>query len=550
MENHMKKIVLLNALFNEFMLAEPMSICALSSYLKRDGHEVTLIDPSIQGMNIEEIIDCIFNLSPDIFGISIHRDTNKMDALYIAKELRNKGYKGFICAGGHGPSIGILNEGKYNTMYTSPSYLELGCYIDVFIIGEGELTLSEIASIEKYEKHELKMIKGIAYIENDAFVVTNAREKISDLDTLPYIDRSMLRVLKDKFPIDASASITSGRGCPYDCSFCSVKSYERSQCLPYYRLRSIDNILDEIKQINQLYGIKNFNFEDDSICAGDRKSIDRLIEFAERIICEKMNITFSMYMRIDLINKKLIELLSCAGLNNIFVGVENIDQNILDFLDKNLLVDTIMEKNDELLNAGFSHELGSEKRIMVGYINFLPMSNYETLMKSYNFVRENKITPKALRRKLRLYTGTTMVDKIIRLGYYDDNNLQGWRYEDSFIFSLRLKINSFFNFIFDIRDKIRTIEKFNKAQKLDIKHGINIDNIITYRKKLDEFCFDFYLNSVEIINKSGDRELLLTRYYNDSKDRVLYNQDVQDIIKITNDYYKKYSIDSIDLFRR
>jgi radical SAM superfamily enzyme YgiQ (UPF0313 family) len=104
----------------------------------------------------------------------------------------------------------------------------------VCVVGEGDLTVVELAgAIEN--GNDFLDINGVVYYDNSGrFVCTPSRAAIDDLDSLPYpdfegfgIDRYMqlLRPSDNQFMniIDEPryVPIMSSRSCPYRCTFCS-----------------------------------------------------------------------------------------------------------------------------------------------------------------------------------------------------------------------------------------------------------------------------------------------------------------------------------------
>ena len=69
--------------------------------------------------------------------------------------------------------------------------------------------------------------------------------------------------------------IISGRGCPYNCSFCDVTAQQGKR----YRLRSAENIVDELVWLNRDFGVSMFSFRDPSMICNRR----RLLEICDLI---------------------------------------------------------------------------------------------------------------------------------------------------------------------------------------------------------------------------------------------------------------------------
>lgn len=148
-----------------------------------------------------------------------------------------------------------------------------------------------------------------------------------DLDSLPFPDYSIL-----KTPCK-SANIMSSRGCPYRCTFCTT-----SRMFAPYRTRSVDSVIDEIKMCHEL-GFQYMNFEDDNFTADK----ERAKEICRRIIDENLQFKETFFFgRTDLADDpELLDLLARAHLTRVLIGIESLNQEALDSVDKRQSVEDI-----------------------------------------------------------------------------------------------------------------------------------------------------------------------------------------------------------------
>ena len=150
---------------------------------------------------------------------------------------------------------------------------------------------------------------------------------IEDLDTVPFPDYSIL-----KTPCRA-ANVMSTRGCPYRCTFCTT-----SRHFAPYRQRSVDDVIEEIRVYKAL-GFEYINFEDDNFTA-DR---ERAKEICRRMIDEGLVFKETFFFgRTDLAeDEELLELLSRAHLTRVLIGIESLNQDSLDTVNKGQSVSDI-----------------------------------------------------------------------------------------------------------------------------------------------------------------------------------------------------------------
>jgi radical SAM superfamily enzyme YgiQ (UPF0313 family) len=321
------KILLLNGGFEETQINEPASILALSSYLKKNGkHEVILYDKFMFSNDVNHI-ENIIDENVDFIGISAFSFLSKSNIANLISNIRMQGNKAFIAVGGHDASLNWRE------------YLEDCPAIDAIIVGEGELTLLEL--VNKLEAGEdFSKIPGIAYRDksNGDFVITDHRELIN-IDELPFMDRTMLTKLLSTYGprIIRYATMLSGRGCHGGYSFCSVRAYGKLQNNKYYKLRTIRNIIDEMKHVYNITGIKSFSFADDTFIVPGKNKLERLKEFHEGIKSLPFQVDeLTIVTRVDDLDEPVIELLKNTGVNTMYIGIESFDDNDLRFYQKGI----------------------------------------------------------------------------------------------------------------------------------------------------------------------------------------------------------------------
>ena len=108
-----------------------------------------------------------------------------------------------------------------------------------------------------------KSIPGIAFLDSDKFVQNPERQKIKDLNDLSIPNRKKINLHQyldawKKFHGKNALSVSTMRGCPYTCKWCSRAVYGLS-----YRRRNPDKVVEELVQIKKEYNPDSFWFVDD-----------------------------------------------------------------------------------------------------------------------------------------------------------------------------------------------------------------------------------------------------------------------------------------------
>jgi radical SAM superfamily enzyme YgiQ (UPF0313 family) len=237
---------------------------------------------------------------------------------------------------------------------------ELQEHFDSVIIGEAEEVICKVLN---------EKIKGITY------------SKINkSIDSIPFPARHLL----EKSKIVSSelwegygygngpkaTTIITSRGCPWKCSFCSNIPQK-------VRFRSADNVIEEIKLIISEYDCRNFRFIDDNFIMNEK----RLMELSPKL--KQLDIKFRCGGRSNLITDNICELLTQAGCEEIGLGIESADNNILKLLNKNETV----EDHKKAIKTARNHGLRVKGFFMAG----LPGETRKTIENNKKFIEDTEI---------------------------------------------------------------------------------------------------------------------------------------------------------------
>src|SRR3989344_5163144 len=299
----------------------PLGLAYIAAVLEKAGNEVRIFDGGIYDGN--ELDKNIREFKPNIVGISITTLTFT-ESLECARLIKGIDKNIFIVAGGPHISISPNESIKYDEF-------------DIGIIGEGEYAMLDMIHLAqgKIKKNE---IKGVIYKENGIIARTADRPYLKSLDELPFPARHLLPDLKlyKQTPFKNSrlpqTSMITSRGCPYNCTFCSEYPFKR-----IYRTHSSDYVIKEIKHLIEKYGIKEVAFQDD-VFTLDKK---RVHEICDRIINEKIDITWSCWARVNIVDEELLTKMKKAGCIAISYGIEASDDEELKYVNKGVTMEQI-----------------------------------------------------------------------------------------------------------------------------------------------------------------------------------------------------------------
>ena len=267
----------------------PLGLLYLASYINhyaKKRFQAEIIDIGKENINLKEIISIVKDKKPFVIGIS-SMTPQLQGAIELATKIKKNFPKSIIFLGG--PHISA-----------DPTFIERHSNIfDYAITGESEITFLE--SIIALSKN-----KELPKIQNSQ-IPTN-------LDKLPIPDKKLIK----RQLYNQAESMLFSRGCPFNCYYCSRPSISRN-----IRYRSVSNLIKEIKYCYPFCNGK-INFQDDTFTLNPNK----VINLCKKIIKDDIKISWECNTRIDLVDDKLLKIMSKAGCKQINFGIESGNERV------------------------------------------------------------------------------------------------------------------------------------------------------------------------------------------------------------------------------
>lgn len=297
----------------------PLGMYYIASYLRKYNYEVKVTDAEAENIKPEKIIDEIREFSPLIIGIgsttvAFHR------ALEVARAIKKEFKNIKIILGGPHITSNVKHAMSYNVF-------------DYGILREGEITFLELANAI-IDGTNPDRIEGIAYRdESEKLVVNPEREYISNLDILPFPAYDLIKDINIYSPPPCNykalpvVNVITSRGCPSQCTFCDRNIFGQK-----YRERSPENIVGEIKYMNEKFNVQEIAFVDDTFLI-NKKRIYKLFELLDK---EKISFPWTCMSRINDVDYEFLKFLKSRGCWHISFGIESGDEEILKLIKKNI----------------------------------------------------------------------------------------------------------------------------------------------------------------------------------------------------------------------
>jgi len=299
----------------------PLGLLYLSAWLKRAGVTVEVFDSTF---GERDALDARLAATPGgVLGIY----TNLMTRRSVLRIVRAaKAHRWTVVLGGP--------EGANYP----DEYLAAGA--DVIVVGEGELTTSELLeALPRAGVHRLHEVHGIVFRDEGGRIVRTAeRAKVPDLDSLPWPDREAIdhQLYLDAWKTHHGASsinLITARGCPYRCNWCSHAVYGFS-----HRRRSPANVADEVQWIVERYAPDQVWYADDVFTI----SHPWLAGYAAELRRRGLHRPFETITRADRLQTEAsVALLRELGCYRIWIGSESGSQKILDAMERGVSVEQV-----------------------------------------------------------------------------------------------------------------------------------------------------------------------------------------------------------------
>jgi radical SAM superfamily enzyme YgiQ (UPF0313 family) len=258
-------------------------------------------------------------------------------------------------------------------------------YIDAVVIAEGEEPLLQLI---RYHASliDIKDIPGMVYRNQHGHPIYNKRKRSIEFDKLPIAKRTYLNDIDAAEIKKTSIRVQSARGCLGKCSFClnSYKNRLDKLTTKVWRGKSPERTVEEIKYLQQQFGVQIVNFVDPSFEDPGRNGKKRIENIAKLIIENDLRISFKVNLRAETFTTAdidLLKLLKRAGMDIIVLGIEACNNEELELFGKNADIDTIKRAYWRLRDMDcFS--------LLIGYISIHPYSTIKSVRRSFEFLQE------------------------------------------------------------------------------------------------------------------------------------------------------------------
>ncbi len=310
---------------------EPHGILRVSAAVKQAGHRTDMVVATE-----EDPVEAALRVKPDVVGFSVYTGTQRY---YLDVSRRIKAQL----------DVFSIMGGPHPTFF--PEIIEEEG-VDAVCIGEGEYATVDLMNALQNGD----VVDGIAnwWIRSNGRIHRNPlRPLVTDLDELPFADRDLLYRAHPASRGRKLKPFITGRGCPYNCSFCFNEAYSNLYQGKGRRTRrrSVENVIQELKEVRERYPLSFVMFLDDTFIINKRW----LQELAASYKAE-VGLPFWCQVRPNLVTDEKIALFKDMGCVSVSFGLETANDRLrYEVLNRHITKEQILKASRILREHGVKY---------------------------------------------------------------------------------------------------------------------------------------------------------------------------------------------------
>jgi len=311
----MAKILFLQTVQFEFT-----GVMSISAYLKRAGHQVDLL---LEGEEGSAFFDKIRDYKPDLVAFSAMTGDH-VRCLEIAAQVKKI------------MDVPTLMGGPHPTFF--PETVEHPA-IDVICRGEGEEAAAELCA-RLDQGRDFSDVRNLWVKRNGSIIRNEVGPGENELDNYPIPDRDIYYKYPYLRDYPTKPFITA-RGCPYLCSFCFNRDFNRMYHgkMKVLRRLSPERAMAEMRQVKERYPLKRI-FINDDIFIMDKEWLGRFLPLYR----DQIGLPFACNVRVNLVDEEIVAMLKNAGCYLVMFGIESGDPELRrNILKKNITDEQIRQ---------------------------------------------------------------------------------------------------------------------------------------------------------------------------------------------------------------
>lgn len=296
----------------------PLGLAFLGAVIEEAGASVQVMDLVVTPYSKARLESTLSTFNPDIVGATAVTMTidNALACLSDVKSVN--------------PEIVTIMGGPHVTFRAEDTLTEAP-YVDAIVLGEGERTLIEFINAG-LDRRRWESVRGLVYRDGDALKRTAARNEFLDVNTLPFPARHLLPLGRYR-ALGMPISMTTSRGCPFQCIFCVGRKMVGAKV----RYRDPLQVVDELAYLGSL-NFPQINIADDLFTANKA----HCTAICDEIIRRGLKLKWSSFARVDTVSPEVLERMHAAGCDSVSFGIETANAEMLKTIRKGITTDQVV----------------------------------------------------------------------------------------------------------------------------------------------------------------------------------------------------------------
>jgi len=392
----------------------PIPLLAISSFIEND-YDIRIF----HSYDRQDYMKALEHLDEAIcVGISAMTGYQITDGLAFAKLVRNTNSKVPIIWGGV--------HGTINPVQTAQSP-----FVDIVVRGQGEETFAELVQALDQGK-SLDNILGITY-KKDGRIINNPDRHYKSINEFPPIPYHVLgdtinKYIKKNSFADRNLIYLTSAGCPFRCRFCYLGNpiFERA-----YDPYPAERVIEEVKRLVESYHITGVEMRDSNFFINEKRCRDIFTGLIKEGIKVKISVLNGRADQLANLDDSFWGLMSRAGVAQVLVGAESGDQDMLDYIDKKIKVEDIIECERKANKVGIN--------IVNSFMTGFPIKEDNLSHPNKQLKQELNSTIDLINSLLQInplddvhlffytpYPGSYLYEESIRAGFKEPRSLEEW----------------------------------------------------------------------------------------------------------------------------
>jgi len=388
----------------QYDVQPPLGLLLLAAILEQEGHEAHVVDLNLFVKSGEFKPD---RSARTQFMRRLPRRSKQIDLLGLTTWSYNFGITMELVEEFRRkhPQVPVVLGGPHVT-FVDEQVLERFASVDYVLRDEGDRTFPQLLRALSHPNppEKLALIPGLTWRKGGEVVRNPSGGVVEDLDALPFPAYHLVEP-RDYLVLNTVLPIEAGRGCPYNCNFCSTTNMFQRK----YRVKSAPRLVDEIEWAIQATGSNRFELLHDNLVA--KKAY--VLELCEEIRRRNVDVDWSCTSRTDNLTEELAEAMFLAGCSSIFFGIESLSAERQAWTGKKLKPAKVREAIELTARQHITPSTG----IIIGFPDESDEELNETVLTAARWRAHPKIRGDVSTASLRYYPGADLFQHKDELRY-------------------------------------------------------------------------------------------------------------------------------------